>query len=203
MYTSHSPAGTRAADWADGRIPSAAAGTAADPDSTARETAPAAEIRSMSNALRSIMMVEDTEEDFEALTRALKKAEIHNPVYRFSHGESALDYLRGRGRYVKPGSSTRPGLVLLDLNLPGDADGRGVLNAIKSDQNLRAIPVIVLTSSASSADVEFCYRAGANSYILKPQDTTGMVDLIGRLKQYWFELVMLPDPSAQQHPVRP
>jgi CheY-like chemotaxis protein len=136
-------------------------------------------------------MIEDAQEDFEALTRGLAKAEVHNPVYRFSHGESALDFLRGRGRYYKPGSNTRPSLVLLDLNLPS-ADGRDVLTAIKGDPNLRAIPVVVLTTSRSRDDIEFCYRSGANSYILKPSDMAGMIDLIRRLRLYWFDLVSLP-----------
>lgn len=145
----------------------------------------------MSAGLRSIMLIEDGDEDFEALTRALGKAGIHNPVYRFSHGESALDFLRGRGRYFKPGSTTRPGLVLLDLNLPS-ADGRDVLAEMKSDQRLRAIPVVVITGSRSPADVDFCYQAGANSYILKPPDMEGVVELIRRLKDYWFDLAVLP-----------
>lgn len=141
---------------------------------------------------RSIMLIEDGDEDFEALTRALTRAGIRNPVYRFSHGESALDFLRGRGRYFKPGSTTRPSLVLLDLNLPG-ADGRQVLREIKGNPQISAIPVIVLTGSVSAADVRFCYQAGANSYISKPADMDGMVGLIRKLKDYWFELVLLPE----------
>jgi CheY-like chemotaxis protein len=149
----------------------------------------------MPAGLRSILLIEDGAEDFEALTRALTKAGIHNPVYGFSHGESALDFLRGRGRFFKPGSASRPGLVLLDLNLPG-ADGRHVLTEIKSDPRLKEIPVLVITGSRSPADVAFCYRAGANSFLPKPADLSGVVDLIRRLKEYWFDLAILPDPDA-------
>jgi CheY-like chemotaxis protein len=148
------------------------------------------------NGSRSIMMIEDGQEDFEALTRALSKAGIHNPVYRFSHGESALDFLRGRGRYFKPGSTIRPSLVLLDLNLP-NVDGREILLAIKGDPRLRAIPVIVLTGSRSPADAEFCYQAGANSYFQKPPTMDGMIELIRSLKNYWFDTAILPSFSDE------
>jgi CheY-like chemotaxis protein len=155
----------------------------------------------MSESLPAIMLIEDGEEDFEALTRALQKAGINNPLYRFSHGESALDFLRGRGRYFKPGSTTRPSLVVLDLNLPS-ADGRQVLKEIKDNPNLKAIPVVVLTGSRSPADITSCYQAGANSYILKPADMEGMVELIRRLKHYWFDLALLPSFAEAEHATR-
>jgi CheY-like chemotaxis protein len=149
----------------------------------------------MNDNLQSILLIEDGEEDFEALTRALAKVGIHNPLFRFSHGESALDFLRGRGRYFKPGSTSRPSLVLLDLNLP-NADGRHVLSEIKSNPQLKSIPVIVLTGSRSPADIEYCYRAGANSYLLKPPTIEGFVEIFRHLKSYWFDLVLLPTPEA-------
>ena len=151
----------------------------------------------MDSSIQSIMLVEDGAEDFEVLMRALRKAGISNPVYRFSHGEEALDFLRRRGRYFQPGTAPRPDLILLDLNLPG-ADGRDVLSEIKSDPSLRAIPLIVLTSSASPADVEACYQAGANSYILKPFAVEDLAEVILRLKHYWFDVVVLPRAEQPQ-----
>jgi len=147
----------------------------------------------MRESIQSIMLIEDGAEDFEALMRALRKAGISNPVYRFSHGEEALDYLQQRGRYFKPGAATRPDIILLDLNLPG-ADGRDVLQQIKSNPVLCSIPVIVLTGSQAREDIEACYRAGANSYMLKPGSVAELANVILRLKQYWFDAVVLPAP---------
>lgn len=149
----------------------------------------------MRESIQSIMLIEDGAEDFEALMRALRKAGIHNPVYRFSHGEEALDYLIQRGRYFKPGAAARPDIILLDLNLPG-ADGREVLQQIKSNPQLCSIPVIVLTGSQSQEDVAACYRAGANSYMLKPRSVAELANVILRLKQYWFEAAVLPRPPT-------
>ena len=153
----------------------------------------------MQSALRSILLIEDGQEDFEALTRALNRAGINNPLYRFTHGESALDFLRGRGRYYKPGSTVRPSLILLDLNLPS-MDGRETLTAIKGDPKLKAIPVIVLTGSRNAADAEFCYQAGANSFFRKPATLEEMIDLIRSLKQYWFDSALLPEFSDEPPP---
>lgn len=153
----------------------------------------------MDRSSRSILLIEDGQEDFEALTRALVKAGIHNPVYRFSHGESALDFLRGRGRYFKPGSTVRPSLILLDLNLPS-TDGREVLRAIKSDPGLQSIPVIVLTGSRSPADAEICYRAGANSFVQKPATLDEFIELIRSLKQHWFDSAHPPQLSDEGGP---
>ena len=116
---------------------------------------------------QSILLVEDSPEDYEVTVRAFRKANLVNPVFRCQDGEEALDYLYQRGRYADPEQAPRPGLILLDLNLPG-TDGREVLAQVKSDAQLRTIPVIVLTTSADERDIEGCYRAGANSYIQKP-----------------------------------
>jgi len=116
---------------------------------------------------QAILLVEDSPEDYEVTVRAFRKANLLNPVFHCQDGEEALDYLYRRGRYADPTSAPRPGLVLLDLNLPG-TDGRQVLAQIKSDAQLRTIPVVVLTTSADERDIEGCYRAGANSYVQKP-----------------------------------
>lgn len=138
-----------------------------------------------------ILLVEDSPEDFEATVRAFKKSGLRNPIVRCEDGDSALDYLFRRGQWEDPESSPRPGVILLDLNLPG-TDGREVLNEIKKHEQLRHIPIIVLTTSNDDRDVDACYQAGANSYVQKPVDMDGFIRAIERLNGYWFEVVVLP-----------
>jgi CheY-like chemotaxis protein len=141
-----------------------------------------------------ILLVEDSPEDFETTERALRKSGLKNPIFRCSDGDEALDFLHRRGRFADPETSPRPGVILLDLNLPG-TDGREVLNEVKTDPNLKQIPVIVLTTSKDDRDIEVCYRCGANSYIQKPVDLDGFMKAIERLNDYWFEVVILPKVS--------
>lgn len=138
-----------------------------------------------------ILLVEDSPEDFEATVRAFNRSGLRNPIIRCEDGDSALDYLHRRGRYAGPEQTPRPGVILLDLNLPG-TDGREVLQEIKGSEELRQIPVIVLTTSTDDRDVTACYQAGANSYIQKPVDMDGFIRAIERLNGYWFEVVVLP-----------
>ncbi|MFQ5503039.1 MAG: response regulator [Phycisphaerae bacterium] len=141
-----------------------------------------------------ILLVEDNPEDYEATVRSFKKAGIANKIYRCEDGDDALDYLFRRGQYTDPDAAQRPGVILLDLNMPG-TDGREVLQEIKTNERLKSIPVIVLTTSADNRDIRDCYQAGANSYIQKPVDLMGFVESIQRLKDYWFEIVILPRES--------
>ena len=138
-----------------------------------------------------ILVVEDSPEDYETTVRGLKRAGFSNPVFRCEDGEDALNYLHMRGPYALPGQASRPGMILLDLNLPG-TDGREVLVEIKSNPKLKAIPVIVLTTSRDERDINTCYEAGANSYIQKPVQLEEFMHAIERLKTYWFEVVILP-----------
>jgi len=138
-----------------------------------------------------ILLVEDSPEDFEATVRAFNRSGLRNPIVRCEDGDAALDYLFRRGRHANPETAPRPGVILLDLNLPG-TDGREVLQEIKRHEHLRHIPVIVLTTSTDERDVEACYQAGANSYIQKPVDMDGFIRAIERLNGYWFEVVVLP-----------
>lgn len=138
-----------------------------------------------------IMIVEDSDEDYEALVWALRKA---NPAYatiRCADGDEALDYLFRRGEYAPPAPAPRPAIVLLDLNLTS-VDGVEVLQQIKADEDLRLIPVVVWTNSASPEDVARSYRSGANSYMLKRLDLDAFVREVEALTRYWFEVVMLP-----------
>ncbi|NOT01807.1 MAG: response regulator [Phycisphaerales bacterium] len=139
-----------------------------------------------------ILLVEDSHEDCEAILRALRKTGVANAVNHCADGDEALDYLYRRGKH---GDAPRPGVILLDLNLPG-TDGRQVLATIKRDAQLKRIPVIVLTTSTDERDVEGCYRDGANSYIRKPVDLAGFMTAVQRLKDYWFEIVILPRCAA-------
>lgn len=141
-----------------------------------------------------ILLVEDSPEDFEATRRALNKSGLKNPIYRCADGDEALDFLYRRGEYGDAAKAPRPGIILLDLNLPG-TDGREVLSEIKKDDLLKQIPVIVLTTSTDDRDVDACYRAGANSYIQKPVDMDGFIRAIERLNDFWFEVVILPRSS--------
>jgi CheY-like chemotaxis protein len=138
-----------------------------------------------------ILLVEDSPEDYETTERALRKAGLTNPIYRCADGDDALDYLHRRGRHTDPAVSPRPGIVLLDLNLPG-TDGREVLAEIKGNAALKQIPVVVLTTSSDQRDIDACYKSGANSYIQKPVDMDGFLRAIERLHGYWLEVVILP-----------
>jgi CheY-like chemotaxis protein len=138
-----------------------------------------------------ILLVEDSPEDVEATRRAFRKSGLQNPILLCTDGDQALDFLYRRGRYADPLASPRPGIILLDLNLPG-TDGRQVLEEIKADEGLKQIPVIVLTTSNDDRDIAACYRAGANSYVHKPVDAEGFMSAIERLNGYWFEVVILP-----------
>ncbi|HXE80548.1 MAG TPA: response regulator [Vicinamibacterales bacterium] len=142
-------------------------------------------------ASQPILVVEDSPEDWETTWRAFRRAGLRNRLLRCATGDEALDFLYRRGRYADPDTSPRPGIILLDLNLPG-TDGRDVLHEVKKDESLRSIPVIVLTTSSDSRDIKACYRAGANSYIQKPVDLDGLMHAIQRLHDYWFEVVILP-----------
>jgi two-component system, response regulator len=140
---------------------------------------------------QSILLVEDNEDDYEATCRAFKKANLHNPIVWCRSGRDALDRLKGEGAHRLASRGSRPGLVLLDLNMPG-MDGRKTLDAIKRDTTLKQIPVIVLTTSADEHDVLACYQMGANTYVQKPISFEALIEAIRRLKEYWFEIALLP-----------
>jgi two-component system response regulator len=145
----------------------------------------------MSSANQPLLLVEDSPEDRLATLRAFKKAGLTNPVFTCVSGDDALDYLYQREAYTGGAAAPRPGLVVLDLNMPG-TDGREVLNNMKQNEDLRTIPVIVLTTSSDARDIESCYRSGASSYVTKPVDLPGFFLAIQRLKDWWFDVIILP-----------
>ena len=139
--------------------------------------------------MQQILIVDDSPDDFEATKRAFAKVNLANDIKHVQSGEAALAYLRSE-------SEERPGLILLDLNMPG-LDGRKTLEIIKRTPNLKNIPVVVLTTSNDERDISACYDSGANTYVQKPVDFDGLISAVKRLKQYWFEIALLPmEPSA-------
>ena len=140
-----------------------------------------------------ILVVEDSLEDFTALSRALRKSAVPNPVLRCEDGEQALEYLQGYGKHPN-WPKLLPAFVLLDLNMPG-LDGRDVLGVLKKDVLLNTIPVIVFTSSSNARDIEECYRLGANSYLTKPIAYSALEEKVGLLTSYWLGASELPAAS--------
>lgn len=139
----------------------------------------------------TILIVEDSKEDYEACVAALTSDQnLANPIFWCETGNDALDYLRKQGKYASS-DHQMPGLILLDLNLPG-LDGRDVLSMIKHDPLTRRLPVVVMTSSDDPVDIDRCYDAGANSYVVKPVNLDGFLAAVARLRDYWFKIVVLP-----------
>ena len=131
---------------------------------------------------QSILVVEDSDEDYEAILWAFKKLAAPQIVRRCEDGDDALDYLHKHGKYSH---ELDPSLILLDLNLPG-TDGREVLQQIKQDPKLKMLPVVVLTSSSNPQDIDRCYIEGANSYLHKPVNLEGFVKSLKVVLDYWF-----------------
>jgi two-component system, response regulator len=144
------------------------------------------------SSTQSIMLVEDNQDDYEATCRAFQKANLANPIVWCKSGREALDLLK---RQSNEPQHSRPGLILLDLNMPG-IDGRKTLEIIKQDGALKQMPVIILTTSADERDIHDCYQAGANTYVQKPVSFDGLIEAIKRLKAYWFEIALLPKDAA-------
>jgi CheY-like chemotaxis protein len=134
-----------------------------------------------------ILVVEDSDEDFDTLREALERAARPGEVRRATTGGGCLSLLRDDG-----GKPLRPAFVLMDLNTPG-LDGREALKEIKADARLRALPVVVFSTSASPSDLEFCYRSGANAYHVKPTRYTDHLNVLHELLSYWLAYVALPD----------
>jgi CheY-like chemotaxis protein len=136
-------------------------------------------------------MADDDAEDRMLAREALEESRLANDFRYVENGEELLDYLRRRGQYADPAVSPRPGLILLDLNMPRK-DGFEALAEIKEDPNLRQIPVVILTTSRAEEDVYRGYDLGVNSFITKPVSFEGLVEAMKTLGRYWFEIVELP-----------
>jgi CheY-like chemotaxis protein len=139
----------------------------------------------------TILVADDDEEDRMLARRALDAARLANDVRFVSDGEELMDYLQRRGRYADPATAPRPGLLLLDLQMPRK-DGFACLREIRLDPELRRIPVVVLTTSHAETDVYRSYDLGVNSFISKPITFGGLVDAMQVLGRYWLQIVELP-----------
>ncbi len=139
----------------------------------------------------TILMADDDPDDCLLAREALAESRLANDLHFVSDGEELMDYLYQRGKYSVPGSAPRPGLILLDLNMP-KKDGREVLKELKADPHLRQIPVLVLTTSQAEEDILRSYYLGANSYITKPVTFSSLIEVMQTLSKYWFEIVELP-----------
>jgi CheY-like chemotaxis protein len=138
-----------------------------------------------------ILMADDDEDDRLMAKEAFSEVKLLNSFYTVNDGEELMDYLYRRGKYSDPSTSPRPGLILLDLNMP-KKDGREALKEIKADPNLRTIPVVVLTTSKAEEDILRSYDLGVNSFIVKPVTFESLVEVMKTLAKYWFEIVELP-----------
>ena len=139
----------------------------------------------------TILMADDDEDDRELTRQALDENRLANDFHTVTDGEELMDYLLRRGKYTHLESSPRPGLILLDLNMPRKS-GREALQEIRSHPSLRAIPVVVLTTSKVEEDIFRSYELGANAFISKPVTFTTLVQVMKDLGRFWFEVVELP-----------
>jgi CheY-like chemotaxis protein len=136
-----------------------------------------------------ILLVEDNEGDIGLVEEVFEEGRINNNLNITEDGEEAMEFLRKEGEFA---NSPRPDLILLDLNLP-KKDGREVLEEIKDDENLRRIPVVVLTTSKAEKDILKSYDMHANSYITKPVDFDQFIKVIKSIEDFWLEVVKLPE----------
>jgi CheY-like chemotaxis protein len=138
-----------------------------------------------------ILMADDDDDDFMLTEKAFKRSKLLNRLYRVKDGEELLAYLLNTGDYTNIKAYPRPGVILLDLNMP-KKDGREALREIKDNDNLKDIPVVVFTTSKAEEDIYRSYKLGVNSFITKPVTFDGLLDVMNALGKYWFEIVELP-----------
>jgi CheY-like chemotaxis protein len=146
----------------------------------------------------TILVADDDPEDRMLVAEAFAENHLANSLRFVANGEQLMDYLYRRGQYTAPESAPRPGLILLDLNMP-KKDGRQALQEIKSDPLLRQIPVVVLTTSRADEDVFRSYDLGVSSFITKPVTFTALIELVKTLGRYWFDIVELPPDCTRKH----
>jgi two-component system response regulator len=136
---------------------------------------------------KTILLVEDSADDEELTTRALRKANIANEIVVARDGKEALDYLFGEGAYQGRDLSAMPAVILLDLKLP-KLSGLDVLQRVRADARTKLIPTVVLTSSSEDEDMLKSYQSGANSYVRKPVEFGAFVNAVSQLGVYWLLL---------------
>lgn len=137
-----------------------------------------------------VLLVEDNDDHAELIIRQLADHRVANQLVRLADGQEALDYLHRRGKYADPASSPRPHVILLDLRLPR-VDGLEVLRILKESEDLRMIPIVILTTSESERDVTHAYINHVNSYVVKPVDFQKFRALMDDLGFYWMSWNMV------------
>lgn len=140
-----------------------------------------------------ILLVEDNAGDARLAQEAMRESKIRNTLYHVSDGVEAMDFLNNREKYLEV---PRPDLILLDLNLPR-MDGREVLATIKNDENLKRIPVVILTTSNDEADIFKSYNLHANCYITKPLGLDQFIQVVKSIEDFWLTIVKLPNGHGQ------
>ncbi|MEM6314775.1 MAG: response regulator [Planctomycetota bacterium] len=140
-----------------------------------------------------ILLADDDPDDRLLAADALRESRLLNELHCVDDGEELLDFLYKRGKHA---NAPRPGLILLDLNMPRK-DGREALREIKADPELSSIPVVVLTTSKAEEDILRTYDIGVSSFILKPVTFTALVEIMESIGEYWFQLVALPKPKDE------
>ena len=146
--------------------------------------------------LVTILLADDSEDDRLMTRDALKESFVLNDLREVEDGEQLMDYLHRRGQYTDPSTSPRPGLILLDLNMPRKS-GQEALAEIKRDPLLRRIPVIVLTTSEADEDIVRSYELGVSSFITKPVTFHGLVEVMKAFGKYWIEIVAIPSVDGE------
>ena len=142
---------------------------------------------------KTILLVEDNEDDEELTTRALRQAKVANDIVVARDGREALDFLFAEGQHAGRDASQKPALILLDLKLP-KLSGLEVLQQIRADERTRLIPTVVLTSSSEDEDMLRSYQHGANSYVRKPVESKSFANAVSQLGVYWMLLNENPPP---------
>src|SRR6478609_4781272 len=135
----------------------------------------------------TILMADDDADDRLMTKEAFEESKLANDLRFVEDGVELLDYLKRRGKYADPASSPRPGLILLDLNMP-KKDGREALREIKADPKLKSIRIVILTTSKAEEDILRTYNLSAASYIAKPVTFEGLLDVVRTLGKYWLEI---------------
>lgn len=138
-----------------------------------------------------LLVVEDSDEDFEVLQIFMEDMAVSNPIYRCTTGDKALDFLYQNQGEEGGSYGVRPSMILLDLNLPG-TDGREVLQRLKQDESFREIPIVIFTTNSNPKDIKFCYRKGANGYLIKPIETEQFEKAVQAFVNYWLYTNTLP-----------
>jgi two-component system, chemotaxis family, response regulator Rcp1 len=146
-----------------------------------------------------ILLVEDNPGDAELTAEALRHGKVYNQMHVVEDGEAALAFLRRQGPYA---DVPRPDVILLDLNLPRK-DGREVLAEIKTDEELKQIPVIILTTSEAEEDILRAYNLAVNCYITKPVDLDQFIKVVKAIEDFWFTVVKLPPSPSFHHGIDP